>query len=68
MNPLVSIITTCYNGESYLARYLNSVLIQTYDNIELVLVNDGSTDASDDLCIQFAKKYPWIKYIYQKEA
>ena len=72
MNPLVSIITTCYNGESYLARYLNSVLIQTYDNIELVLVNDGSTDRTDlianEYISQFNNKGYKYNYIVQENG
>lgn len=42
--PLVSIVTPCYNGETYLDRYFGSILGQTYPSIELIFVDDGSTD------------------------
>lgn len=72
MKPLVSIITTCYNGEDYLSRYLDSVLKQNYDNIELILVNDGSNDKTDKISnkyrSEFANKgYAYI-YIYQNNG
>ena len=52
-NPLVSIVTPCYNGEKYLGRFLNSVLNQTYQNIELILINDGSTDSTQKIIDEF---------------
>ena len=51
--PLVSIVTPCYNGERYLGRFLQSVLNQTYTNIELVLINDGSTDKTEETIDNF---------------
>ena len=41
---LVSIVTPCYNGEYFIRRFLKSILNQTYSNIEMILINDGSTD------------------------
>ena len=52
--PLVSIIVPVYNAEAYLERCVRSILQQTYENIELILVNDGSTDNSLAACQQFA--------------
>lgn len=47
--PLVSIITPCYNGERYLDRYFASILNQTYPNLELIFINDGSTDRTEEI-------------------
>lgn len=54
--PLVSIITPCYNSEKYIGRYLDKILEQTYDSIELVLVNDGSTDNTDTIIQSYRNK------------
>ena len=48
-NPLVSIITPCYNGEAYLSRYFSSILNQTYAPLELIFINDGSTDRTGEI-------------------
>jgi glycosyltransferase involved in cell wall biosynthesis len=71
-NKLVSIITPCYNGEKYIHRFLDSVLSQTYDNIELLIVNDGSTDNTEKIIKSYqdafdAKGYKLI-YMYQENA
>ncbi|AQP45754.1 glycosyltransferase family 2 protein [Tessaracoccus flavus] len=47
--PLVSIITPCFNGEQHVSKLIESVLAQTHPNIEFILVNDGSTDGTDDI-------------------
>lgn len=57
MSPLVSIMTPCYNGENYVGRYLDSVLAQTYDNIELVIVNNGSTDNTAAIIKSYIPKF-----------
>ena len=68
--PLVSIITPCYNGESFLDRYFESVLLQTYPNIELIFINDGSTDKTEEIALSYKsaieQKGYSFHYIYQK--
>jgi glycosyltransferase involved in cell wall biosynthesis len=51
---LVSVAIACYNGETYLAEAIESVLEQTYEPIELILVDDGSTDQSADIAARYA--------------
>ena len=63
---LVSVIIPIYNGEKYLKDCLNSVLGQSYDNLEVLLINDGSTDASGALCHQYAEQDLRIR-VYDKE-
>ena len=53
---LISVIVPVYNCEKYIRRCVNSILNQTYTDIELLLVNDGSTDKSGSICDDFAKK------------
>ena len=68
--PLVSIITPCFNGESYVANFLDSVLNQTYTNIEFIFVNDGSTDKTEEIALSYKEKFENIGinfiYIYQE--
>ena len=55
-NPLISIIVPIYNSEKYLERCIKSIISQTYNNIEIILVNDGSKDSSLLICKEFEKK------------
>lgn len=63
-----SIIIPIYNAERTLERCLDSLLVQNCKEAEIVLVNDGSTDKSRDLCIKYAQKYTQINYINQKNS
>lgn len=63
MDMMVSIIIPIYNSEKYLRRCIDSVLWQTYLNWELLLVNDGSKDASLKICMEYAAKDSRIKLI-----
>lgn len=56
MNELVSVVVPVYNSEKYVEETIRSILKQTYDNIEVVIVDDGSTDLSGDLCDKFASE------------
>ena len=47
--PKVSLISPCHNGENYLTRFLDSLLVQTYTNVEFIFVDDGSTDKTSDI-------------------
>lgn len=60
-NPLVSTIIPVYNAESFLDQTISSILGQTYKNIELILVDDGSTDQSGRICDYYASKNMRIK-------
>ena len=68
MNELISIIVPIYNVEKYLERCIKSLISQTYKNIEIVLVNDGSPDNSEDICLRFKRQDNRIVYLKQKNA
>src|SRR2546423_14989039 len=59
--PLISIIIPCYNGAKYLPAAIEGALAQTYRNIEIVVVNDGSSDNTAEV----AARYPIVRYIAQ---
>lgn len=64
----VSIIIPVYNGEHFLNKCVDSVLNQNYKNIEIILVNDGSVDASSTICDVYEKKYSNIKVIHKENG
>lgn len=65
----ISIIVPVYNTEKYLKRCIDSILIQGNNNIELILVNDGSTDNSEQIITPYLEQYPdVIKYIKKENA
>ena len=66
MSFLVSVIIPVYNSEKFLYRSVVSVLEQSYKNIELILVNDGSTDSSGKICDEFAQSDLRVKVIHQE--
>ena len=66
MAPLLSIVVPAYNVQNYLQECLDSVVRQNNNEIEIVLVNDGSTDRTDDICKSYSRKYKNIHY-FSKE-
>ena len=72
MKPLVSIITPCCNGEEFLNKYFDSILSQTYENLELIFVNDGSVDKTEEIALSYRPaleaKGILYKYLYQQNG
>ena len=66
MEPLISAIVPFYKVEKYLGRCVESLLAQTYENIEIILVDDGSPDTCPVMCDEYAKKHEKIRVIHQE--
>lgn len=64
-NPCVSILIPLYNAEKFLLETLNSCINQTYTNIEVIVVDDGSKDNSYTIALEYTKKYPQVKLYKQ---
>lgn len=68
MNPLISIIVPIYNVENYLCRCVDSIINQTYKNLEIILVDDGSPDNCPRICDEYAEKDKRIKVIHKENG
>lgn len=64
--PLISIIVPIYNVEKYLDRCIDSIINQTYSNIDIILVDDGSTDNCPKICDSWSKKDKRVRVVHQK--
>lgn len=66
--PLINIIVPVYNTEKYIRKCLDSIVNQTYRNLEIILVDDGSTDSSGDICDEYAQIDARIKVIHKENG
>lgn len=66
--PLVSVVLPVFNSEKYIAETLDSILSQSYQNLEIVIVDDGSTDSSQEIIKNTIRIYPNIRYVRQQNA
>lgn len=64
----ISVIMPAYNTEKYIKRSINSVLSQTYSNLELIIINDGSSDGTEQIILEFKKRDDRIKYFKIKNS
>ena len=68
MNSLISVIVPIYKVEKYLRKCIESILSQTYTNLEIILVDDGSPDKCGEICDEYEKKDSRIKVIHKKNG
>lgn len=68
MDPMISVIVPIYNVEKYLARCVDSIVNQTYKNLEIILVDDGSPDRCPQVCDDYAEKDSRIKVVHKKNG
>ena len=67
-NPLVSVIIPVYNVQDFLRECLSSVVHQSYSNLEILLIDDGSTDASGEICDEYARSDARVRVIYKSNG
>lgn len=67
-SSLVTIIVPVYNAEKYLCQCVESIINQTYDNLEIILVDDGSTDDSSTICDEYANKDSRVRVIHKRNG
>ena len=68
MNELITIVVPVYNVENYLDKCVDTIVNQTYTNLEIILVDDGSTDSSGKKCDEWAEKDCRIKVIHKENG
>lgn len=68
MQPLISVIVPVYKVERYLKRCVDSLLAQTYQNLEIILVDDGSPDTCGEICDCYAQQYNHVKVIHKSNG
>ena len=68
MNPLISIIIPVYNREKYIEECLNSILSQTFNDYEILLIDDGSNDNTGIICDKYAEENKKIKVFHKKNG
>ena len=66
--PIISVIVPVYNVEKYVGRCIESILVQTFTDFELILVDDGATDNSGKICDQYAEKDDRIRVIHKENG
>lgn len=67
-NDLISVVVPCYNVEKYLEKCVDSIINQTYQNLEIILVDDGATDSTPELCDKLALTDSRIKVIHKQNG
>lgn len=65
--PLISVIVPVYNGQDYLEHCITSIEQQTYDHLEIIIINDGSTDGTGSVCVKLKEKYDNIQLITMED-
>ena len=65
---LISVIVTVYNIREYLPKAVDSILSSTYQNLEVLLIDDGSTDGSERICDEYTKKDGRVRVVHQKNG
>ena len=63
MQPLISVIVPVYNGELYLKNCIESIEAQSYEPLEIIVINDGSTDGTAEVCEKLAQSYENLSFI-----
>ena len=66
--PLISVIVPVYNVEPFLKKCVDSIVLQTYANLEIILIDDGSPDKCPEICDAYARKDNRIKVVHQENG